>query len=146
MGAGKQSSSSFWSWEENKKFEVALVAYTENHPIPIPWDKLAAELPGRTVAEVKAHYDELVEDICKIDSFVLSLPDCDVPEESAAGCSDANRGSVDEPRRDQEEIKSAGEGNPRQRKNTSDDSCTEILQPSEDDEQGQEKEIKDPSP
>ncbi|URE00070.1 Myb-like DNA-binding domain [Musa troglodytarum] len=119
MGAGKQSSSSFWSWEENKKFEVALVAYTENHPIPIPWDKLAAELPGRTVAEVKAHYDELVEDICKIDSFVLSLPDCDVPEESAAGCSDANRGSVDEPRRDQEEIKSAGEGNPRQRKNTS---------------------------
>ncbi|CAL9753392.1 unnamed protein product [Musa acuminata subsp. burmannicoides] len=146
MDAGKQGSSSFWSWEENKKFEVAIVAYTENHHIPIPWDKIAADLPGRTVAEIKAHYDELLEDICRIELYAQSLRDCDVPVQSAAGCSVANRGSVNEPRRDQEEIKSAAEGNPGQRKNTSDDSCTEILHPSEDDEQGQEKEIKDPSP
>ncbi|KAJ8504686.1 hypothetical protein OPV22_005572 [Ensete ventricosum] len=119
MDAGKQSSSSTWSWEENKKFEVALLQYIGNHPISIPWDKIAAGLPGRTVDEIKAHYDELVEDICRIDPYALSLPDCDLPEESAAGGSDGNKGSADEPRRDQGEIKSAAESNPGQSINTS---------------------------
>ncbi|CAL9094852.1 unnamed protein product [Musa textilis] len=145
MDAGKQSSSTIWTREDVRRLEVALVKYIEGNQIPVPWDKVAAYLPGRTVAEVKDHYDELVEDICRTDPYALSLPYCYLPEESDAGCSDGNIGSVVEPTRDQGEITSAAEGNPGQRNDTSCVSVlTEELDPSENDEQGQEAETKGP--
>ncbi|CAL9753393.1 unnamed protein product [Musa acuminata subsp. burmannicoides] len=145
MDAGKQSSSTIWTREAVREYEVALVAYIEGHRIHVPWEKVAAYLPGRTVAEVKEHYDELVEGICRTHPYAMSLPYCHLPEDSAAGCSDGNMGSVVEPRRDQGEITSTAESNPGQGNDTSGDSViTDEHHPSEDDEQGQEAGSKAP--
>lgn len=61
-----------WSRFEDKVFENALVLFPED--LPDRWQRIAGELPGRSPAEVKEHYDDLVHDVCEIDSGRVELP------------------------------------------------------------------------
>ncbi|CAN4093864.1 unnamed protein product [Withania somnifera] len=61
-----------WSEQENKLFENALAIYdTET---PDRWRKLAKAVGGKTEEQVKSHYEKLVEDINRIESGNVPLP------------------------------------------------------------------------
>lgn len=56
-----------WTEEENKRFEMALARYEESHPQR--WQNVARAVGGgKTVEEVKRHYEHLVSDINLIDT------------------------------------------------------------------------------
>ncbi|WOL10972.1 hypothetical protein Cni_G19732 [Canna indica] len=57
---------SSWSREENKRFEVALAFYDED--APNRWHNVAKAVGGKSVEQVKRHYELLVRDIKLIDS------------------------------------------------------------------------------
>ncbi|XAR64123.1 hypothetical protein NMG60_11024347 [Bertholletia excelsa] len=66
------ASSSVWTAKQNKLFENALAIYGED--TPERWQKLAMAVGGKTVEEVKRHYDMLVEDVKQIESGQVPLP------------------------------------------------------------------------
>lgn len=66
------SNSSLWSWEQDKAFETALVLNPEGSIDR--WEKIAKAVPGKTVDEIKHHYDLLVEDINSIEAGLVPLP------------------------------------------------------------------------
>ncbi|GAB2276892.1 hypothetical protein Dimus_011603 [Dionaea muscipula] len=83
-----------WTRVEDKVFEEALVSF--DHEDPNRWSKIAAQIPGKSSADVRAHYEALVHDVLEIDSGRVELPsysDDDVgywwhqdhPESAAAG-------------------------------------------------------------
>ncbi|XP_074573588.1 protein RADIALIS-like 4 [Curcuma longa] len=56
-----------WTEEENERFEMALARYEESHPER--WQNVARAVGGgKTVDEVKRHYEHLVSDINLIDT------------------------------------------------------------------------------
>ncbi|KAG4200159.1 hypothetical protein ERO13_A05G193601v2 [Gossypium hirsutum] len=57
---------------QNKLFENALVIYDKD--TPDRWHNLARAVGGKTVEEVKLHYQNLVEDIQQIESGQVPLP------------------------------------------------------------------------
>ncbi|RWW46045.1 hypothetical protein BHE74_00048053 [Ensete ventricosum] len=59
-------SSRGWTWEENKLFELALVEFEED--TGDRWEKVAACVWGKTVEEVKIHYQRLVDDLNEIEA------------------------------------------------------------------------------
>lgn len=65
--------SSFTSWtpRQNKKFEEALALFDKE--TPDRWQNIARAV-GKSVEEVKRHYDILVKDITKIESDQVPLP------------------------------------------------------------------------
>ncbi|KAJ4973279.1 hypothetical protein NE237_006453 [Protea cynaroides] len=65
-------SSSLWSREQEKAFENALAIHSEDSEDR--WEKIAAAVSGKTVVEIKHHYDLLVEDINGIESGDIPLP------------------------------------------------------------------------
>ncbi|KAK4769654.1 hypothetical protein SAY86_027804 [Trapa natans] len=71
-----------WSRFEDKVFENALLHISEE--LPDRWQRIAGELPGRSPAEVKEHYNDLVHDIFEIDSGRVELP-CYVHETAESG-------------------------------------------------------------
>ncbi|GAB2284983.1 regulator of chromosome condensation [Dionaea muscipula] len=72
MKADGEGNSSLWSREQDKAFENALVTHTED--LADRWEKIAADVPGKTIEEVKQHYDLLVEDVNQIESGCVPLP------------------------------------------------------------------------
>ncbi|KAI3856513.1 hypothetical protein MKW92_022519 [Papaver armeniacum] len=62
----KGSSSSSWTWEQNKSFEVALTKYIKD--TPDRWQNIANAVGGKSVEEVERHYRALVEDVRRIDA------------------------------------------------------------------------------
>ncbi|XP_057965807.1 protein RADIALIS-like 4 isoform X2 [Malania oleifera] len=59
-----------WSWEENKKFEVALAVVDEGDPHR--WEAVAAMVGGKKSAEdVQKHYVILLQDLQLIESGEL---------------------------------------------------------------------------
>ncbi|KAK7273975.1 hypothetical protein RIF29_15044 [Crotalaria pallida] len=68
----KMDDSSEWSWEQDKAFESALVTHPED--APDRWEKIAADIPGKTAEEIKQHYELLVEDISQIEAGCVPLP------------------------------------------------------------------------
>ncbi|GAB2275311.1 hypothetical protein Dimus_010072 [Dionaea muscipula] len=72
MKADEKDSSSLWSREQDKAFENALATYPDDSIDR--WEKIAADVPGKTLEEVKHHYDLLVEDINQIESGCIGLP------------------------------------------------------------------------
>lgn len=64
--------SSFWSREQDKAFENAIATYPED--LEDRWEKIAADVPGKTLEEVKHHYDLLVEDVMQIEAGCVPLP------------------------------------------------------------------------
>ncbi|KAK4374322.1 hypothetical protein RND71_004999 [Anisodus tanguticus] len=65
------ATNSTWTWEQEKKFENALVIYEED--TPNRWHNVAKAC-GKTEEEVKLHYEILVEDIKNIESGKVPLP------------------------------------------------------------------------
>ncbi|KAK7310432.1 hypothetical protein RJT34_07960 [Clitoria ternatea] len=66
------ASSSAWTTKQNKMFENALAIY--NKDTPDRWQNLARAVGGKTVEEVKRHYEMLVEDLKQIEEGHVPLP------------------------------------------------------------------------
>ncbi|XP_047972909.1 transcription factor SRM1-like [Salvia hispanica] len=67
-----ESSSSVWSREQDKQFEKAIAAYPENSSDR--WEKIAADVSGKSVEEIKHHYEVLVDDVSRIESGFVEVP------------------------------------------------------------------------
>ncbi|KAK1321638.1 Protein RADIALIS-like 6 [Acorus calamus] len=67
-----RSSSSTWSREENKRFERALAVYDKD--TADRWHNVAKAVRGKSVEDVKRHYDILLEDLRRIESDQIPLP------------------------------------------------------------------------
>ena len=61
-----------WSREQDKQFENAVDSYGEE--CPDKWEENAAEVPWKSVGEVKHHYELLVNDIEAIESDFVEIP------------------------------------------------------------------------
>ncbi|KAJ1263168.1 hypothetical protein BS78_09G163100 [Paspalum vaginatum] len=61
-----------WTEDENKMFERALARV--DWGASDRWEQVAAMLPGRTVADVVAHYDDLESDVGSIVSGFVPFP------------------------------------------------------------------------
>lgn len=72
MTVDEVSSSSVWSREQDKAFENALATHPED--ASDRWEKIAADVPGKTVEEVKHHYELLVDDLNQIESGYVPIP------------------------------------------------------------------------
>ncbi|KAG5542337.1 hypothetical protein RHGRI_022019 [Rhododendron griersonianum] len=66
------SISSSWTPRQNKKFEEALAIYDKE--TPDRWQNISRAVGGKSVEEVKKHYEILVKDITKIESDQVPLP------------------------------------------------------------------------
>ncbi|CAH9088304.1 unnamed protein product [Cuscuta europaea] len=65
-------SKSVWSREQDIAFENALATYPEDSSDR--WEKIAADVPGKSLEEVKLHYEILTDDISRIESGCVPLP------------------------------------------------------------------------
>ncbi|KDP38508.1 hypothetical protein JCGZ_04433 [Jatropha curcas] len=66
------ASGSSWTPKQNKLFENALAIYDRD--TPDRWHNLARAVGGKTVEEVKRHYELLVEDVRQIEAGQVPLP------------------------------------------------------------------------
>ncbi|KAK2988716.1 hypothetical protein RJ640_020981 [Escallonia rubra] len=64
--------SSTWTAKQNKLFENALTTFDKDSPDR--WHNLAKAVGGKTVEEVKRHYEMLEEDLKHIESGQVPLP------------------------------------------------------------------------
>lgn len=67
-----ESSSSVWSREQDKQFEKAIVTYPED--CSDRWEKIAGDVHGKSVEEIKHHYELLVDDVGRIESGLVEVP------------------------------------------------------------------------
>ncbi|KAM6545847.1 hypothetical protein CsatB_026583 [Cannabis sativa] len=65
-------STSSWTREQDKAFENSLATHPED--CPDRWEKIAADVPGKTAEEIQHHYELLVEDVNQIESGCVPLP------------------------------------------------------------------------
>ena len=72
MTVDEAGSSSEWTREQDKAFENALATYSED--ASDRWEKIAADVPGKTLEEIKQHYELLVDDVNQIESGCVPLP------------------------------------------------------------------------
>lgn len=68
----EKSKSSIWSREQDKAFENALATYPED--ALDRWEKIAGNIPGKTLEDIKEHYELLVDDVNQIESGFVPLP------------------------------------------------------------------------
>ncbi|KAG6408765.1 hypothetical protein SASPL_131786 [Salvia splendens] len=66
------SSNSKWTAWENKVFEDALASYGKG--TAEWWQNVAEAVGGKSVEEVKRHYQKLVQDINRIETGKVPLP------------------------------------------------------------------------
>lgn len=66
------ASSSNWTTKQNKRFENALAMLDKD--TPDLWQKVTRAVGGKTVEEVKRHYEDLVEDVRQIEEGYVPLP------------------------------------------------------------------------
>ncbi|XP_078448567.1 duplicated homeodomain-like superfamily protein [Wolffia australiana] len=66
------SSSSTWTREQEKAFENALAVHPED--FADRWELIAEAVKGKSVEDVKRHYELLVEDINGIESGLVPVP------------------------------------------------------------------------
>lgn len=84
-------SESGWSREQDRQFEKAIADYPED--LPDRWEKIAADVPGISVEEVKHHYELLVDDVHQIESGFIQLPAYNVCSDgSSSGAGDETPG------------------------------------------------------
>jgi SHAQKYF class myb-like DNA-binding protein len=61
-----------WTREDDKLFERALLIVPED--LPNRWENIAEQVPGKSVVEVRDHYEDLVHDVLEIDSGRVEVP------------------------------------------------------------------------
>ncbi|GMJ06732.1 hypothetical protein like AT5G08520 [Hibiscus trionum] len=81
MSVDEVGRDSAWTREQDKAFENALATYPEDSPDR--WEKIAADVPGKTLEEIKEHYKLLEDDINAIESGCVPLPPYNSSERSA---------------------------------------------------------------
>uniref|UniRef100_A0A2P2LQS9 DNA binding protein n=1 Tax=Rhizophora mucronata TaxID=61149 RepID=A0A2P2LQS9_RHIMU len=64
--------SSVWTREQDKAFEIALATHPED--ASDRWEKIASDVPGKTLEDIKHHYDLLVDDVNQIEAGCVPLP------------------------------------------------------------------------
>ncbi|EOA21380.1 hypothetical protein CARUB_v10001741mg [Capsella rubella] len=74
-----------WTVEENKRFEKAL-AFLDDKDNPESWFKIAALIPGKTVADVIQRYKELEDDVSDIEAGLIPIPGYRGDASSGANC------------------------------------------------------------
>ncbi|KAL8171995.1 hypothetical protein V2J09_023799 [Rumex salicifolius] len=76
MSSGSFSSSrnsgSTWTPKENKQFEKALALYDKD--TPERWHNVAKAVGGKSPEEVKMHYYILLQDLHRIESGQIPIP------------------------------------------------------------------------
>lgn len=75
-----------WSREDDIAFERALASYTDESEDK--WEKIAADVPGKSVEQIKEHYEVLVEDVSRIESGCVPLPAYNSPRGGSGGGGD----------------------------------------------------------
>ncbi|KAI4373135.1 hypothetical protein MLD38_011294 [Melastoma candidum] len=73
------SSSSCWTRDEDKAFENAIASWDEadwdwDSDLSELWVRIAGEVPGKSLDEIRCHYECLVEDIRLIESGRVEIP------------------------------------------------------------------------
>ncbi|KAK4761273.1 hypothetical protein SAY87_006166 [Trapa incisa] len=68
----QRASASTWTAKENKAFERALAVYDKD--TPDRWLNVAKAVEGKTVEDVKKHYQALVEDVMYIETGLIPFP------------------------------------------------------------------------
>ncbi|KAJ7942623.1 transcription factor DIVARICATA-like [Quillaja saponaria] len=72
MTVDEVGSSSPWSRDQDIAFENALATYPEDSSDR--WEKITEDVPGKTLEEIKHHYELLVDDVNRIESGCVPLP------------------------------------------------------------------------
>ncbi|WMV52604.1 hypothetical protein MTR67_045989 [Solanum verrucosum] len=62
-----------WTTKQNKKFEEAIVMYDKDNNGE-KWHNIARYVGGKSVEEVRRHYDLLIKDITQIENDQVPLP------------------------------------------------------------------------
>ncbi|XVE59599.1 hypothetical protein DITRI_Ditri05aG0058800 [Diplodiscus trichospermus] len=76
--------SASWSWHQDKLFEQALVMFPDDEESADRWEKIAAQVPGKSAMEVRKHYEDLEYDVMEIESGRVQLPSYEGEFESAS--------------------------------------------------------------
>ncbi|XVF05137.1 hypothetical protein REPUB_Repub05bG0145500 [Reevesia pubescens] len=84
----KDFSSSSWSWHQDKLFERALAMFPDEES-PDRWEKIAAQVPGKSAMEVWKHYEDLAHDVMEIESGRVELPSYEGELESPSWVSES---------------------------------------------------------
>ncbi|CAL0315727.1 unnamed protein product [Lupinus luteus] len=71
LNNNKESSSS-WTTMQNKQFEKALALYDKD--TPDRWKNIAKVVGDKSAEEVKKHYEILLEDLRRIESGSVPIP------------------------------------------------------------------------
>ncbi|KAF8406440.1 hypothetical protein HHK36_008527 [Tetracentron sinense] len=79
---------STWTAKQNKLFEKALASYDKD--TPDRWHNVAKAVGGKTVEEVKRHYEILVEDVKRIESGQVPFPNYRTTGGSSKGNNSSN--------------------------------------------------------
>ncbi|XP_052202695.1 protein RADIALIS-like 4 [Diospyros lotus] len=80
-----RSSGSSWTPKQNKQFEEALAFFDKD--TPDRWQNITRAVGGKSVEEVKRHYEILVNDIIQIESDQVPLPNYRTTERNGRGFS-----------------------------------------------------------
>uniref|UniRef100_A0A803MNT7 Transcription factor SRM1 n=1 Tax=Chenopodium quinoa TaxID=63459 RepID=A0A803MNT7_CHEQI len=83
MTVDEKGDSSFWSREQDKAFENAIATHSDD--LEDNWEKIAADVPGKTLEEVKNHYELLFEDVKEIEAGRVPLPSYSSSSEGSSG-------------------------------------------------------------
>ncbi|KAH0907681.1 LOW QUALITY PROTEIN: hypothetical protein HID58_039508 [Brassica napus] len=81
MTVEEVSDGSAWSREDDIAFERALANHTDESEEK--WENIAADVPGKSVDQIKEHYELLVEDVDRIESGCVPLPSYRSPLDDA---------------------------------------------------------------
>jgi len=76
-----ESTTTSWTWKQNKDFENALAIYDKD--TPDRWEKVAALVENKSPSEVKSHYDILLQDIELIEADLVPIPNYKSPAEDS---------------------------------------------------------------
>ncbi|CAA0814031.1 Duplicated homeodomain-like superfamily protein [Striga hermonthica] len=69
-----------WTWEEDKRFEGALVEFPGD--CARRWEKISARLGTKSAAEVERHYALLLDDLAAIEAGLIELPEYSAAEDA----------------------------------------------------------------
>ncbi|KAE8711773.1 Transcription factor DIVARICATA [Hibiscus syriacus] len=90
MSVDEAGSSSEWTRVQDKVFENALATYPEDSSDR--WERIAADVPGKALEEIKEHYKVLEDDINAIEAGCVPMPSYNSSESSEGDAGDDGAG------------------------------------------------------